>query len=317
LIRSLAVAILGVAFACVAEARPATWQPSPGHTQLPLWPGEPPHPRTPAGPETVTTTGTDHLVAGKPWDYISDVSRPTITVYSPGMNHTGAAVLVFPGGGYRILAIDLEGTEICDWLTSIGITAVLVKYRVPNDSPTWSQPCGCDRDTKSSRPLEDAQRAISVVRARAKEWHIDPHKIGVIGFSAGGHLVAAVSTHFDRRAYAPVDGADNESCRPDFALAIYPGHLWITEEFELNPEIKVTPQTPATFLVHAENDPVDPVNHSLVYYRALKDAGVPVEMHLFAEGKHAFGLRATTLPVTEWPRLAEKWLKTIGVISKE
>lgn len=264
----------------------------------------------------MTTTGSDHLVAGKPWDYISDVSQPTITVYSPAKNNTGVAVLVFPGGGYRILAIDLEGTEICNWLTSIGVTAVLVKYRVPNDSPTWNQPCGCDRDTKSSRPLEDAQRAISVVRAHAKEWKIDPHKIGVIGFSAGGHLVAAVSTHFDRRSYAAVDGADNESCRPDFAMAIYPGHLWITRAFELSPEIKVTRQTPPTFLVHAENDPIDHVNHSLVYYRALKEAGVPVEMHLFAEGKHAFGLRTTTLPVTRWPQLAEKWLQTIGMVPK-
>ena len=316
MIRRFSIAVLCAAIAGLAQARPATWQPSQGHTQLPLWPGEPPHARTPTGPETVTTTGSDHLVAGKPWDFISDVSQPTITVYSPAKNNTGAAVLVFPGGGYRILAIDLEGTEICNWLTSIGVTAVLVKYRVPNDSPTWNQPCGCDRDTKSSRPLEDAQRAISVVRAHAKEWHIDPRKIGVIGFSAGGHLVAAVSTHFDRRSYAAVDDADKESCRPDFAMSIYPGHLWITQAFELNPEIKVTRQTPPTFLVHAENDPIDHVNHSLVYYRALKEAGVPVEMHLFAEGKHAFGLRTTTFPVTRWPQLAEKWLQTIGMVPK-
>jgi acetyl esterase/lipase len=298
------------------EAQAAVWQPSTGHAQIPLWPGTPPHPQAPPAPESVATADNDHLVAGKPWQYISNVSQPTLTVYPPTSVNTGAAVIVFPGGGYQILAIDLEGTEVCDWLNSIGVTAVLVKYRVPNRGPAWDQACGCDRDRKSSQPLEDAQRAISLVRVHAKEWNVDPHKIGVIGFSAGGHLVASVSTHFERRVYEPVDGADEQSCRPDFALAIYPGHLWISEAFELNPEIRVTRDTPPTFLVHAENDPIDPVNHSLVYYRALKQAGVPAELHLYAEGKHAFGLRPTNLPITGWPRLAETWLKTIGMIPR-
>jgi acetyl esterase/lipase len=159
---------------------------------------------------------------------------------------------------------------------------------------------------------------VGLVRFHAAEWHIDPHRIGVLGFSAGGHLVANISTHFAQRAYAPVDAADKVSCRPDFAVAIYPGHMLenTTKEFELNPEIPVTGRTPPTFLLQAENDNVDGVKQSLVYYIALKKAGVPVEMHLYAQGGHAFGLRRTKLPVTRWPQLMETWLETIGMISE-
>jgi acetyl esterase/lipase len=158
---------------------------------------------------------------------------------------------------------------------------------------------------------------VGLVRFHAAEYHIDPHKIGVLGFSAGGHLSAAISTHFDKRLYTAVDAADKESCRPDFAVALYPGHLWISnKKFELNPDVPVTRQTPPTFLLQAENDNVDNVNNSLVYYIALKNAGVPVEMHLYAEGKHAFGLRPTKFPITGWPQLVETWLRTIGMISK-
>jgi acetyl esterase/lipase len=297
------------------SAQAPVWQPSPGHTQVPIWPGVPPHAQQAPGPETVTTRLNDHLVAGRPWSYITNVSRPTLTVYSPKGKNTGAAVVVFPGGGYQILAIDLEGTEVCDWLTSTGITCVVLKYRVPNSGPSWDQWCGCDRNTRSSMPLEDAQRTIALVRSHAAEWHIDPHKIGVLGFSAGGHLVAAVSTHFDRRVYRAVDAADRESCRPDFAVALYPGHLSIHNRFELNSDIHVTHNTPPTFLLQAENDNVDDVSNSLVYYTALKTAGVPAELHLYAEGGHAFGLRRTKFPITAWPRLVETWLQTIGVIS--
>lgn len=288
----------------------AVWQPSPGHTQIPIWPA-----RKASGSETVARTESDHLVAGRPWSYIQNVSRPTLTVYSPKGKNTGAAVIVFPGGGYQILAIDLEGTEVCDWLTSRGMTCVLLKYRVPNAGPSWDQQCGCDRNTRSSMPLEDAQRTISLVRFHAAEWHIDPHKIGVLGFSAGGHLVAAVSTHFDRRVYRAADAADKESCRPDFAVALYPGHLFDRATRELYADLHVTRNTPPTFLLHAGNDKVDPVSHSLVYYEALKNAGVPVELHLYAEGGHAFGLRRTKFPITAWPQLVEMWLQTIGMTS--
>jgi acetyl esterase/lipase len=277
---------------------------------MPIWPAAPN-----AQPEETATRLHDHLVAGRPWTYVSNVSRPTLTRYAPKGKNTGAAVVVFPGGGYQILAIDLEGTEVCDWLISKGITCVLLKYRVPNAGPGWDQQCGCDSTTRSSRPLEDAQRTIGLVRAHAAEWHIDPHKIGVLGFSAGGHLVAAVSTHFDRRVYAAVDAADQESCRPDFAVALYPGHLFDYRKDSLNADLHVTRDTPPTLLVQAENDNVDGPSNALFYYIALKDAGVRAELHLYAEGGHAFGLRRTAFPITAWPRLVETWLHTIGMIS--
>ena len=177
--------------------------------------------------------------------------------------------------------------------------------------------CRCLLNPHPSTALEDAQRALGMVRFHAAEWHIDPHKIGVLGFSAGGHLVAAISTHFDKRLYSDVDAADKESCRPDFAIALYPGHLWMDlKRFVLQPDVPVTNKTPPTFLLQAEDDNVDPVNHSLVYYVALKKAGVPVEMHLFAKGGHGFGLRRPELPVGKWPQLVETWLGTIGMLAK-
>jgi acetyl esterase/lipase len=311
--------VLSVALASGGlSAQTPVWPPSPGHTQVPIWPGAVPDAQPVLAPEDTKTTGKDSLVAGRPWIYVENVSQPTMTVYSPKGRNGGAAVVVFPGGGYTILAIDLEGTEVCDWLTSRGITCALLKYRVPDSGPAWHDDCKCNIHPKAPTALEDAQRTVGLLRSHAAEWHIDPHKIGVLGFSAGGHLVANISTHFAERAYAPVDAADKVSCRPDFAVAIYPGHMLenTTKEFELNPELPVTDRTPPTFLLQAENDNVDGVNQSLVYYIALKNAGVPVEMHLYAQGGHGFGLRRTELPVTEWPRLVEKWLGTIGVIPK-
>jgi len=301
------------AFGSLSAQTPA-WQPSPGHTQVAIWPGVVPDAAAvvAAGPETAEMS--TNLIAGKPWQFVGNVSRPTMTVYSPSGKNTGAAVVVFPGGGYEILAIDLEGTEVCDWLTAKGITCVLLKYRVPGAhlSPeSGAYP-------KSPMALEDAQRTVGLVRFHAEKWHIDPHKIGVLGFSAGGHLVAAISTNFEKRLYTAVDAADKESCRPDFAVALYPGHLLenTSKEFELNPYVPVTGQTPPTFLLQATDDPVDTVQNSLVYYIALKNAGVPVEMHLYAQGGHAFGLRRTELPITGWPQLVEAWLGTIGIIPK-
>ena len=260
-----------------------------------------------------------------------------MTVYSPNGKNTGAAVVVFPGGGYLDLAIDLEGTEICDWLTSKGITCVLLKYRVPGE-PGYPKPALYPKSgpyPESPMALEDAQRTVGLVRFHAEERHIDPHKIGVLGFSSGGHLVAATSTHFAKRLYPAVDAADKESCRPDFAVAIYPGHLSLSaaewdakqgtkkfvihypatadKDLGLNPDIPVTHETPPTFLLQAEDDHVDNVDDSLAYYIALKNARVPVEMHLYAQGGHAFGLR-TKFPITGWPQLVETWLGTIGMV---
>jgi acetyl esterase/lipase len=257
----------------------------------------------------VDAAGRPQLVGGRPWVYVDRVSQPTITVYSPKGRNTGVAVVVFPGGGYNVLAIDLEGTEACDWLTSRGMTCVLLKYRVP------CVKSGPYRDCLTA--LQDAQRAVGLVRFHAAEWHINPNKIGVLGFSAGGHMVAAMSTHFEKRLYPAVDAADKESCRPVFAVALYPGHLAVPERnFELNPDLQVSRQTPPTFLLHAEDDPTDPVENSLVYYAALRKAGVLAEIHVYVKGGHAFGLRRTESPITGWPQLVETWLRTIGMISK-
>jgi acetyl esterase/lipase len=316
------MAKLGVLAICVAagvaalSARAHAGQLSSAPMQFPLWPGTPPD-----APHTVTASETTragaHPVSGKPYLEVHDVSRPTMTIYPPKGKSTRAAMIVLPGGGYKMLAIDLEGTEVCDWLTAKGITCVLLKYRVPYSGPYWDAHCNCHITPQSPLALQDAQRAMGLVRQHAAEWHVDPHKVGVLGFSAGGHLSAAISTHFAQRSYAAVDEADAQSGRPDFAVLIYPGHLWVDEDrFELNPDILVTKETPPTFLLQAENDEVDDVNHSLVYYLALKKAGVPVELHLYAQGGHAFGLRRSSLPIAGWPRLVETWLKTIGMVAE-
>jgi acetyl esterase/lipase len=298
------------------RAQTTAWQPSPGHTQVPICPGAAPDAQPVPGPEIASTSKS--LIAGRPTVWVVNVTRTTMTVYSPIGKNTGVAVVVFPGGGFEGLAIDLEGTEVCDWLTSTGITCVLLKYRVPSLPYDWH--CDCRPNNGLEKPtlaLEDAQRTIGLLRLHAAEWHIDPHKIGVLGFSAGGYLVAEISTDFARRLYQPVDAADKESCRPDFAVAVYPDHLWIGgETYGLNANVPVTQQTPPTFLVQAENDNVDGVNQSLAYYIALEKAGDPVEMHLYAQGGHAFRLRRTGLPITGWPQLVETWLRTIGIISE-
>jgi acetyl esterase/lipase len=224
-------------------------------------------------------------------------------------------VVVFPGGGYQFLAMDLEGTEICDWLTSRGITCVLLKYRVPDSGPTMKN--GRTYYPPVQTAVQDAQRTLSLVRQRAAQLQVDPRKIGVIGFSAGGHLAAAVSTRFAQRSYPPVDAADKLSCRPDFAVVVYPGHLWTPgTTLTLRSDIRIVADTPPTFLVHAEDDPVDPVKHSLTYYAELQKAGVPTEMHVFAQGGHAFGVRPSKLPIAQWPQLVETWLVTIGMLAK-
>lgn len=317
------ICLLALCVACAcsgAHAQSHVWQPAPGHTQVPIWPGAVPDAQPTSTNENVKVEKHD-LVAGKTWLSVGNVSKPTMTIYPPVSNNTGVAVVVFPGGGFQILAIDLEGTEVCDWLTSHGITCVLLKYRVPDSGPHWEQRCKCQVAPRAPTALEDAQRTMGLVRLHAAEWHIDPHKIGVIGFSAGGYLVAAISTNFEERLYPVSDAADRKSDRPDFAIAVYPGHLaefpghiYSDNSIELNPKIHVTAQTPPTFLVQAEDDHEDGVNQSLAYYMALKNAKVPVEMHLYAHGGHGFGLRRTKLPITRWPELMEKWLGMLGML---
>ncbi|MDR3388562.1 MAG: alpha/beta hydrolase [Rudaea sp.] len=307
-----AIALCLLTVCASAPAQPMGWPPAAENTQIPIWPGRVPDAQPMPGPEYAKTGNS--LVAGKPVVSVSNVLQPTMTVYSPREKNTGVAVVVFPGGGFQILAMDLEGTEVCDWLTSRGITCIVLKYRVPSKPYDWRCDCRPHNRELSVPALEDAQRALRLVRSHAAEWHIDPRKVGVLGFSAGGYLAAEASTNFRRRLYTPLDAADKESARPDFAVAIYPGHL-ATDHDALNPNVPVSGETPPTFLAQAEDDNVDGVNQSLVYYSALKKAGVPVEMHLYAHGGHAFGLRRTSLPITAWPELVEAWLRTTGIVA--
>ncbi|HEX6159067.1 MAG TPA: alpha/beta hydrolase [Thermoanaerobaculia bacterium] len=292
-----------------------TWQPAGGHEQIVLWPDGPPDPRPGVGVEALhyalknRETGEKKLVGGKPYMYIENVTRPTITIYpAPRKSAATPAVIVYPGGGFNVLAIDIEGTEICDWLISNGIACALLKYRVPCEHQ------GPYRECASAHV--DAQRAMSIVRSRAAEWSIDPNRIGVIGFSAGAHMAIMASTRFDR-LYPAVDDADRASSRPDFALVLYPGRVVSKRSnFTPNPDIRVTDRTSPTFLVHAYDDPMNPVENSLAYAAALRQAKVPAEIHIFTNGGHAFGLRRIASTATAWAPLAEAWLKAIGVIGQ-
>jgi acetyl esterase/lipase len=286
-------------------AQQSGWPPAPGHITLPVWPGAAPGAGVNPAAEADMTTAKDNLIAGRPLVRLGNVSVPALTLYTPKGYNSGAAVVVFPGGGYNILAIDLEGTEVCDWLNSAGITCVLLKYRVPNTGPY----------PKSPAALQDAQRALGIVREHAAEWKIDPDRVGVLGFSAGGHLAAAISTHYEKRLYDPIDAADTLSCRPDFAVIVYPSYLALADKnFAPNPDINPTANTPPTFIVQAEDDPVH-VENATVYFLQLKNAKVPAELHIYSKGGHGYGLRRTELPVTTWPQSVETWLHTIAILS--
>jgi acetyl esterase/lipase len=305
--RRTGLLVFGAAAALSASllAQGSGWSPAHGHLTLPVWPGAAPGAQANLPAEADTTSAKDNLIAGRPLIRLGNVSAPTLTLYTPKGKNTGAAVVVFPGGGYNILAIDLEGTEVCDWLNSAGITCVLLKYRVPNTGPY----------PKSPAALQDAQRALGLVRLHAKEWGIDPNRIGVLGFSAGAHLAAALSTHFDERLYDPIDAADKLSCRPDFAVVVYPGYLALEDKnFAPNADIHPTANTPPTFIVQAEDDPVH-IENATVYFLALKNAKVPAELHIYAQGGHGYGLRDNGLPVHYWPGLVEVWLETIKMSS--
>jgi acetyl esterase/lipase len=238
--------------------------------------------------ESVLTAETPEALHGHSSQAVFDVSSPTMTVFPPKGQNTGVAMIVFPGGGFQAVVITLEGTEICDWITSRGMTCILSKYRVPNSAHHWDEKCHCSVTPPVHRALQDAQRTIGLTRSKATELQLDPNKIGVMGFSAGGYLVAQTSIIFEP-AYKPIDAIDKTSSLPDFAIALYPGHLCRTGA-SLNPSIHVTKHTPPTFLLQAWDDPVDEICNSTIYASALDGAGVPAEVHLFAKGGHAFGL---------------------------
>ena len=265
---------------------------------LTLWPEKAPG-ETKELPSEGEAPGGTKYVAGKSIYLVTNVSKPELAIYKPEPSKsTGAAVIICPGGGHNLLAYDLEGTEIAQWLNSIGITGIVLKYRVPYRNPEF----------KCEAALQDAQRAVSVVRAKAKELGIESSKIGILGFSAGGEVAARTSLQYADRKYTKQDAADDVSCRPDFSVLIYPAYL-VNKANALLDELKPTADTPTTFLVHAWDDPVTPLS-SLCLATELKKAGVSCELHLFALGGHGYGMRHVDgLPVTDWTSQAAVWLK--------
>lgn len=269
---------------------------------LNVWPGK--------APGEDKLIGEEKRETSKGVTRISSVSKPTLSVFRPAKDKdTGAAVVVCPGGGYNILAWDLEGEEVAAWLNSIGVTGIVLKYRVPRrpGQPQNKPPIGA---------LQDAQRALSMVRSKAQEWKIDPHRIGILGFSAGGHLSAWASTNFDKRAYEPMDDIDKIGCRPDFAVLIYPGGVVPRGKEELAEEIRVSKDCPPMFFAHAGDDRVTPEN-SVRLYLALKRAGVSAELHVYSSGGHGFGLRTSNKPCSTWPKSCEAWMRSQGLLKSE
>lgn len=265
-----------------------------------VWPGDVPGEKGDIGAEEAKAdTATPSTTR------VGNVSQPTISVFkAPADKNTGAGVLICPGGGYSILAWDKEGTEIAEWLNSIGVNAVVLKYRVPRRKNL----------PKHEAPLQDAQRAMSIVRSHASEWGIDPARIGVLGFSAGGHLSATLSTNYDKRTYPTVDKTDETSCRPDFTVLVYPAYL--IEGDKLAPEFTINDKTPPTFFAHAYDDKIGPEN-SIAYFLELKKNKVPAELHVYSAGGHGFGMRPSDKPAATWPARCAEWMKMQGLLAKK
>lgn len=291
------------------------WQPMAGGTQVPLWAANVPLAKPDTGDQPEATGNGSPLVGGRKWHWASYVTRPTMTIYRPRGRNTGATMLVLPGGGFYAVATDLEGTEICDWVIRQGMTCVMLKYRTPQ---VWPKVDGKQQRPKVLMGLEDAQRAMGLLREGAVQYGIDPHKIGVIGFSAGAYLAANMSNTVER-TYPLADAADRQSPRPDFAIIAYTARMLDNSKgrnsLELKPWVTVSPQAPATLIIHAMDDPVDDIRQPLAYALALNDAGVPVDMRIYAKGGHAFGMRPTAEPITkEWPGQVEQWLRNLRML---
>lgn len=272
--------------------------------EMPLWPNRPPGNEPELPPEKDLTKENEGKVAGKRLIRLGNVSQPTITVYpAPPDRANGAAVLVCPGGAYMILAMDLEGTEVCERLNSLGFTAVLLKYRVPKRP----------NQERHLAPLQDAQRAMGLIRQHADAWKIDPRRIGVLGFSAGGHLAAAVSNQSSDRTYSKVDSADDLNSRPDFSVLIYPAYLTPDKDItKISPELTLSTNTPQAFIAMAADDPVK-VEGALAYAAALQNLKIPYELHVYPTGGHGYGLRETKEPVTTWPDRLRDWFLARGL----
>lgn len=295
--------------------REGVWQPGADGTQIPLWPENVPLARPDSGDHPEATGNGSPTVGGRRWHWASYVTRPTMTIYRPKGRNTGAAMLVLPGGGFHAVATDLEGVEICDWVVEQGMTCVMLKYRTPQ---VWPVENGRQRRPDVLLGLEDAQRAMGLLREQAGAWGVDPHRIGVIGFSAGAYLVTNMS-NTEARTYPLTDAADRQSPRPDFAIVAYTARILDTRkdrnELEPAPWVEISPNAPPTLIIHAMDDPVDDVRQAMAYALALNGAGVPVDMRLYAKGGHAFGIRPTADPITrEWPGQVEQWLRSLGML---
>jgi acetyl esterase/lipase len=296
---------------CLCAACPANAADNPLVAEL--WPG--------GAPEEVGDIGAEKIVMSPQLDrkqvevtestrMVTNVSKPTITIYRPAKEkNTGTAMLICPGGGYWNLYWQLEGEEVAAWLNSLGVTGIILKYRVPRrpDEP---------RGEPARRPLQDAQRAVSLVRGKAADWDISPKRIGIVGFSAGGHLALATATSFEKRTYAPVDAIDEISCRPDFAVMCYSGYLKAKDKDELAPGLHIPAGTPPIFLAHGGDDLISDPAHSVVTYLALKRAGVPAELHVYATAAHDFGVRPVDHPCSTWPQSCAHWLRHQGLLQR-
>jgi acetyl esterase/lipase len=307
--KRMAAAFSLVVGLCVA--RPAAGADKP--TVVELWPGRAPDETGAVGPEKVRMSprlDRKQVEVTEPTRMVTNVSKPTLTLYRPAKEKdTGAAVLICPGGGYWNLYWELEGEEVAGWLNSLGVTGIILKYRVPRRP-------GEPEAEPARRPLQDAQRAVSLVRSRAREWGLDPQRIGIIGFSAGGHLAAATATGFARRAYEPVDDSDKVSCRPDFAVLVYPGYLKAKDKEGLAPGLRVPAGAPPFFLAHGGADLISSPEHSVVMYLALKRAGVPAELHVYAGAAHDFGVRRSDNPCSTWTQSCADWLRHQGFLKR-
>lgn len=328
IIRSSLLIALGIAgIACgqtsnssdniVIRSKEGIWQPTAGGTQVPLWPKDTNLAKPDTGDRPEETGNGSGLVGGKQWHWAGNISRPTMTIYHPKGRNTGTTMLVLPGGGFSVVAMDLEGTEICDWAVRRGMTCVVLKYRAPQQWP-MDEKKEHHRRPEVLLALQEAQRAMGLLRQRASDYGINPDRIGVIGFSAGAYLAANMS-NTEERTYTPVDAADQKPSRPDFAIIAYTGRLLDMSNAKTNlglaPWVKISAKAPPTLLIHTMNDPVDDIRHPMAYALALHEAGVPVDLRIYAKGGHAYGMRPTDDPITtQWPGQVEQWLRDIDIL---
>ena len=298
--RSAAIAVVLLSLGAAPSADPAI---------VDLWPGKPPDDAGIPGVERsfqLEVKGKPYEVGGRPTKWLTNVSAPTLTIYpAPKEQHTGLSMIICPGGGYHNLGWDVEGEEIAAWLNGVGITGILLKYRCPRRP-------GDVKGVPPLGPLKDAQRAVSLVRSRAAEWGLDPKKIGMVGFSAGGHLVGATATNFEARAYEAVDDVDKTSCRPDFGILLYSGYFQLNGG--LSPTIKTPAGIPPLFIAHATDDPISDADHSVTMYLAMKKAGAAVELHVYATGGHGWGVRKVGHPCEAWSDRCLEWLRKSGLL---